>query len=75
MGELIKDLGTIHFNNCEYSIELNKCTRKNGMYDIHIQNDRARLNISEQDFCKMAAAVIFADRKIKKYKGETNESS
>lgn len=71
MGEIIKKLGEIRIGNNCFLVELNKGTRKDGKYDIHIQNDFTRLNISEYDFCRMAAAVIHADEKISKYKGET----
>lgn len=69
MGELIRELGEIKVGRNRFLVELNKATRKDGKYDIHIQNDFTRLNISEYDFCQMAAAIIYADEKITKYKG------
>lgn len=69
MGEKIRNLGKINIGENTYIVELNKSTRKDGKYDIHIQDDFTRLNISEYDFCKMVAAIIHADEKISKYKG------
>jgi len=74
MGEIIRNLGKIRIGKSEYKVELNTGTRNDGKYDIHIQNDEVRLNISEYDFCRMAAALIYADEKIRKYKKRGDET-
>ena len=68
VGELIRNLGCFHIKGIPYAVELNKCTRPKGLFDVHLQSKTLRLNISEKDFCKMAAAVIYADEKLSKYK-------
>lgn len=68
MGEKIRDLGTVVIGNEEFVVELNKGTGTNRKYDIHIQNSKVRLNISEYDFCKIASAIICADKRILHYK-------
>lgn len=72
MGEMIRKLGEIQIGNTCFAVELNKAAQKGKIYDIHIQNEGFRLNISEQDFCRMAAAVICGNAKIQKYKTEGN---
>lgn len=68
MGEIIRKLGEIQIGNACFAVELNKATKKGNSYDIHIQNESFRLNISEKDFCRVAAAVICGNAKIQKYK-------
>lgn len=68
MGELIRNLGTVKIGKVNYNVELNTGTNQIGKFDIHIQNKDFRLNISEYDFCRMVAAIIYADDKLKKYK-------
>jgi hypothetical protein len=50
-------------------VELNKGTGVHGKYDIHIQNPKLRLSISEGDFCKIAAGIIASDSILRRYKG------
>lgn len=68
MGEVIKDLSRINIGKTSLKVELNKGTRKNGKYDIHIQDENFRLNISEYDFCKIATDIIYSNSKLKDYK-------
>ena len=57
MGELLKKLGELQIGSTRFTVELNKSTHKGNAYDIHIQNDRFRLNLSERDFCRMAGRI------------------
>ena len=75
MGEKIRDLGSLKIGLNSFNIELNKGTNSMGDYDIHIQNEHVRLNISEYDFCKMAAALIHADEKVNEYKRRYKQGS
>lgn len=68
MGEIIKNLNKIKVGDNEFFIELNKGTRAEGKYDIHIQNKRFRLNLSEQDFCKIACCIMYANENLNHYK-------
>ena len=67
-GERIKDLNRIKVSENEFFIELNKGTRADGKYDIHIQNKHFRLNLSEQDFCKIVCCIMYANENLKHYK-------
>ena len=68
MGEIIKKLNRIKVGDNEFVIELNKGTRAEGKYDIHIQNKCFRLNLSEQDFCKIACCIMYANENLNHYK-------
>lgn len=68
MGELIRDLNSIRIGKAILKVELNKGTRKNGKFDVHIQDDKLRLNISEYDFCKIAADIVYSNAKLRHYK-------
>lgn len=68
MGEIIKKLNEIKVGDNEFVIELNKGTRTDGKYDIHIQSMRFRLNMSEQDFCKIACCIMYANENLNHYK-------
>lgn len=70
MGELIKKLNKIKIGNTELVIEKNKGTQPGCKYDIHIQNDHLRLNLSEQDFCKIACCIMYANENLNHYKNE-----
>lgn len=64
MGEKIKDIGKIHLGTSDLAIELNHGTRQNEKYEIHIQNDKVRLALSEKDFLQMASAVVLAKKQL-----------
>lgn len=64
MGEIIRKLGTISFMNQAYDIELNKPVTKEGVNEIHIQNDKVRLAIPESEFLQMAACLRLAKRQL-----------
>lgn len=64
MGEKIKDIGKIHLGSTELDVELNHGTRQNEKYEIHIQNDKVRLALSEEDFLQMASAVVLAKKQL-----------
>lgn len=68
MGELIRKLGEVKIGNTDLDVELNKSTRRNAKYDIHIQCSKVRLSITEKDLCKLAADIIYANDKLKDYK-------
>lgn len=69
MGERIRDLNTISIGNAELVIEENLGTRKGSKFDIHIQNKNFRINITERDFCKIAACIMYANENLRHYKG------
>ena len=68
MGEIIKKIEKIRIGNSSFWVEKNKGTHSEGIYDIHIQNDRFRLNITEDDFIKMSACILYARENLMTYK-------
>ena len=70
MGEKIRNLSKIRIGKAELLIEENKGTHKGSRYDIHIQNKYFRLNVTEQDFCKIACCILYANENLKYYKNE-----
>lgn len=70
MGEKIKDIGKIHLGGTDLDVELNHGTRQNEKYEIHIQNEKVRLALSEKDFLQMASVVVLAKKTIGYYKKE-----
>lgn len=68
MGEIIRDLNTIKIGDAELVVEENVGTHSGSEYDIHIQNKHFRLNITEQDFCKIACCIMYANENLKSYK-------
>lgn len=72
MGEKIRDIKTIYLGNNKLLIEENKGTHKGSKYDIHIQNEHFRLNVSDKDFFKIAAAILYAGENFCTYKDLIN---
>ena len=68
MGELIRDLNKIKIGDAELVVEENVGTHPGSKYDIHIQNKHFRLNLTEQDFCKIACCIMYANDNLKSYK-------
>lgn len=64
MGEKIKDIGKISLGNSDFVVELNHGTREGEKYEIHLQNDKFRLALSEKDFLQMTSAVILAQKQL-----------
>lgn len=70
MGEVIRNLNRVRIGESEFVIEENKGTHKGCKFDIHIQNPRFRLNLTEKDFCKIATCILFAKENLSSYKDE-----
>ena len=68
MGEIIRNLNKIKIGDTELVIEENKGTHKGSKFDIHIQNPHFRLNVTEQDFCKIATCILYAKENLSHYK-------
>lgn len=68
MGEKIKDIKEIKLGDQTLLMEMNKGTHRGRMYDIHIQNDKFRLNVTEGDFCKIVLSILYARDNLASYK-------
>ena len=64
MGELIKKLDELRIGNTKFDIELNEPTNGTEMRDIHIQNDKFRISIPEDEFLQMLACIIMAEKQL-----------
>ena len=65
MGELIRKVSELKIGNETFAVELNECTTDTGYKDIHIQNDKFRLNVPQNEFMQMAACVLLAQKQLK----------
>jgi len=69
MGEKIKDLDSFKIGDAKFLIELNESASGSRYRDIHIQNNKFRLEIPENEFLQMAACVLLAKEQLCKIKG------
>ena len=65
MGELIRKVSELKIGNETFAVELNEYTNDTGYKDIHIQNDKFRLNVPQNEFMQMAACVLLAQKQLK----------
>ena len=68
MGELIRKVGTINIGEQSFDVEINVSTSDRNQHEIHIQNDKARLALTEKQFCKMATCILLARRQLHQIK-------
>lgn len=74
MGEVIRTVATIPLmRGVQLDIELNHSASGGKYRDIHIQNERFRLEIPENEFLSIAACVILAKRQFDVIKGNAHE--
>lgn len=69
MGDVIEKIATIPIGNDYFDIEINHSVRSTPYRDIHIQNEKFRLEVPENEFLQMAACVILAKRQYDVIKG------
>ena len=69
MGEVIKKVGEFKIGGSSFEIELNNSACGGKYRDIHIQNDKFRLEMPENEFLPMAACVLLAKRQFDIMKG------
>lgn len=75
MGEMIKQVGSIDVGKESFRIELNHSPLSSAKHEVHIQNEAFRLAVTEEDFCRMATAVLLARKQLHQIKGMNEESS
>lgn len=64
MGEKIKVLSKITLGQSLLEVELNHGTDSSGYREIHIQNEKLRLAISEPEFLQLASSMLLAKRQL-----------
>ena len=69
MGEKLYDISQIHLKGVDFLLEMNdgSAASRKRKY-IHIQNERFRLALSDENFVQMGIAICAAAEKIKEYK-------
>ena len=68
MGEKIKDLSEINIGGANLFIELNHSVSPKHKYDIHIQNDKFRMEFPDSDFIQIASAILLAKKNFETLK-------
>ena len=69
MGEMIRKIGAITIANQCFDVELNKSSVGSIEHEIHIQNKKYRLALSERQFCKMTTCILLARKQLHQIKG------
>ena len=64
MGEIIKVVDEIIIGDAQLMIELNQSTTSSEYKEIHIQNDKFRLAIPENEFLQMASCFLLAKKQM-----------
>lgn len=74
MGEKIRDINSFKIGNTLLKVELNDGYSKDySKYDIHIQNDLVQYCLSDEEFMKLASAIITAKRRLDSVKENTDK--
>lgn len=69
MGEKLQVLGTLQLRSTNYSVEVNKpSSTSSSPLEVHIQSDNSRLELTLNDFVKLAVAISAAKYKLSIYK-------
>ena len=64
MGELIRTVGKLHVGSVDLDIEINEPQHGQIEKEVHIQNPKVRLSVSEKEFLQMGAAVLLARKQL-----------
>ena len=69
LGEVLKVLKETKLGGSNFLIEQNAPVSEQGERIIHIQNEKFRLEMPEQEFLRMASAFAYARRNLDFLKG------
>lgn len=64
MGEKIRNMDSILIGNTKFDIELNHGYTKKNKYSIHIQNEKMRLALNDDDFLELCGMILRADSEL-----------
>lgn len=70
MGDMIEKIGAVQIGESHFDIEMNHSVRGLGYRDIHIQNEKFRLEVPENEFLQMASCILLAKRQFDIVKGK-----
>ena len=74
MGEKIRDINSFKIGNTLLKVELNDGYSKDySKNDIHIQNDLVQYCLSDEEFMRLASAIITAKRRLDSVKENTDK--
>ena len=73
MGEIIRVMDRIKIGNIDFDIELNHGTESCGHREIHIQNEKFRLAMSEPEFLQLATSILLARKQFEIIKKKNYE--
>lgn len=68
MGEKIRDLSEINLGGAKLLIELNHSVNPKYKYDIHIQNEKFRMEFPDKNFLQIASAILLAEKNFETLK-------
>ena len=69
MGELIRDLGTFKIGDSSFQIEQNNPNSRGCSRSIHLQNQHGRLELTEEDFIRVAITMVSSAQTLRRVKG------
>ncbi len=75
MGEKIKDIGELRLGDAEFAVELNHGYTSKNKYSIHIQNEKMRLALNDDDFLKLCGLILRAESELKYLKAQGNNDA
>ena len=68
MGEKTRNVGVLKIKNTNYEVEMNEPVSENRGAIIHIQNENARLDMTQREFYEIGACIMLAKRQLVKIK-------
>lgn len=68
MGEKIKNLNNFIYKNNKIHIELNSTSSQKNNYEIHLQCDSLRIEMTDSEFYQIATAIMFSADNLRNYK-------
>lgn len=69
MGDIIKKITDISIGGSHFEIELNHSVSGGAYREIHIQNEKVRIAVPENEFLQMCACVNLARKQFDTIKG------
>lgn len=69
LGEVLKVVKETKLGGGKFLIELNEPLVKGGARIIHLQNEKFRMEMTEEFFLKMASAIAYARKRFDDMKG------
>ncbi len=75
MGEKIRDMGSLKIGDTRFAIELNHGYTTRNKYSIHIQNEKMRLALNDEEFLKLCGLILRANSELDYLKSQGNKKA